>query len=65
MRTSRRHVLCPWRLPDGRGPHASRAAQAMIWAGEAIDLIGDIQPAANLVRKMVADAETALNRHSP
>jgi hypothetical protein len=37
----------------------------MIWAGEAIDLIGDIQPAANLVRKMVADAETALNRHSP
>lgn len=42
---------------------AGDAAQAMIWAGEAIDLIRDIQPAANLVRTMVAGAETALSRH--
>lgn len=44
---------------------AGDAAQAMIWAGEAIDLIRDIQPAAILVRTMVAGAETALNRRSP
>lgn len=43
---------------------AGDAAQAMIWAGEAIDLIGEIKPAAQLVRTIVADAEAALHRCS-
>jgi nitronate monooxygenase len=37
---------------------------AMVWAGEAVDLISDIAPAAKLVRRISAEAEECLRRGS-
>jgi nitronate monooxygenase len=37
---------------------------AMVWAGEAVDLISDIAPAAELVRRISAEAEECLRRGS-
>jgi nitronate monooxygenase len=33
---------------------------AMVWAGEGVDLIGEVEPAAELVRRIGAEAETRL-----
>jgi nitronate monooxygenase len=33
-----------------------------VWAGEAVDLITDLPPAADLVAALAAQAEDALNR---
>jgi nitronate monooxygenase len=37
---------------------------AMVWAGEAVDLISDVAPAAELVRRIGAEAEECLRRGS-
>lgn len=37
---------------------------AMVWAGEAVDLISDVAPAAELVRRIDAEAEECLRRGS-
>jgi nitronate monooxygenase len=44
---------------------AGDAGQAMIWAGEGIDLIDDVRPAAEVVHMMVAQAQAVLRRYSP
>jgi nitronate monooxygenase len=38
---------------------------AMVWAGEAVDLVFDIAPAGALVRRIVAEAERCLRHESP
>ncbi|HEV3477206.1 MAG TPA: hypothetical protein VG127_06975, partial [Rubrobacteraceae bacterium] len=38
--------------------------KAMVWAGEAVDLISDVVPAAELVGRIGAEAEACLRRGS-
>ena len=38
---------------------------AVVWAGEAVDLVSDIAPAGELVRRVVAEAERCLRDESP
>jgi nitronate monooxygenase len=37
---------------------------AMVWAGEAVDLISDVAPAAHLISRIGAEAEACLRRGS-
>ncbi len=37
---------------------------AMVWAGEAVDLISDVAPAAELIRRIGAEAEACLRHGS-
>ncbi|NDZ80548.1 nitronate monooxygenase [Streptomyces sp. SID10853] len=76
-RTLRNRTLEEWRdredelraAPETRRPYREAAARgdldvAPVWAGEGVDLIPDLRPAAEIVAALLADAEAAVGRAS-